>query len=182
MNPINNPFSPGAGSPPPELVGREEILSQSNILLQRILKKRSEKSFLLTGLRGVGKTVLLNAIERQAEAVGYKTILVEAHEGKSLGILLIPYLKRLLFDLDRLPGAGDKVRRGLGVLKSFIANKTANCGAINCNIFPVAIIDVGIFGPVFEGIVILLALVSIKWFNFVGKDRICNFMYKGCFN
>ena len=130
MNPINNPFSPGAGSPPPELVGREEILSQSNILLQRILKKRSEKSFLLTGLRGVGKTVLLNAIERQAEAVGYKTILVEAHEGKSLGILLIPYLKRLLFDLDRLPGAGDKVRRGLGVLKSFISTIKIKVGDV----------------------------------------------------
>lgn len=120
MNPIKNPFSPGAGSPPPELVGREEILCQSNILLQRILKKRSEKSFLLTGLRGVGKTVLLNEIERQAETAGYKTILIEAHEGKSLGALLIPHLRRLLFDLDRLSGVGDKVRRGLGVLKSFI--------------------------------------------------------------
>ncbi|MFT4060676.1 MAG: AAA family ATPase [Legionella sp.] len=120
MNPIKNPFSPGAGSPPPELVGREEILSQSNILLQRILKKRSEKSFLLTGLRGVGKTVLLNEMERQAETVGYKTILIEAHEGKNLGALLIPHLRRLLFDLDRLSGVGDKVRRGLGVLKSFI--------------------------------------------------------------
>ncbi|CZH10227.1 ATP-binding protein [Legionella pneumophila serogroup 1] len=130
MNPIKNPFSPGAGSPPPELVGREEILSQSNILLQRILKKRSEKSFLLTGLRGVGKTVLLNEIERQAETAGYKTILIEAHEGKSLGALLIPHLKRLLFDLDRLSGVGDKVRRGLGVLKSFISTIKIKVGDV----------------------------------------------------
>lgn len=130
MNPIKNPFSPGAGSPPPELVGREEILSQSNILLQRILKKRSEKSFLLTGLRGVGKTVLLNEIERQAEIAGYKTILIEAHEGKSLGALLIPHLKRLLFDLDRLSGVGDKVRRGLGVLKSFISTIKIKVGDV----------------------------------------------------
>lgn len=120
MNPIKNPFSPGAGSPPPELVGREEILSQSNILLHRILQKRTEKSFLLTGLRGVGKTVLLNEIDRQAEAIGYKTILVEAHESKSLGALVIPPIRSLLFGLDRLAGAGDKVRRGLAVLKSFI--------------------------------------------------------------
>jgi thymidylate kinase len=66
---------------------------------------------LLTGLRGVGKTVLLNEIQRQAETVGYKTILIEAHEGKNLGALLILHLRRLLFDLDRLSGIGDKVRR-----------------------------------------------------------------------
>jgi Cdc6-like AAA superfamily ATPase len=66
MDPIKNPFSPGAGSPPPELVGRDPILEQARILLGRIKKKRPEKSLLLTGLRGVGKTVLLNEIERQA--------------------------------------------------------------------------------------------------------------------
>lgn len=120
MDPIKNPFSPGAGSPPPELVGREEILSQSNILLYRVLKRRAEKSFLLTGLRGVGKTVLLNEIERLAKEAGYKTILIEAHENKSLGALLIPPIRRLFFDLDRLGGMGNKVRRGLSVLKSFI--------------------------------------------------------------
>jgi hypothetical protein len=75
---------------------------------------------LLTGLRGVGKTVLLNEIERLAGAEGYRTIAVEAHEDKRLGPLLAPYLRRLLFDLDRVAGAGDKVKRGLAVLRSFI--------------------------------------------------------------
>ena len=60
MDPIKNPFSPGAGSPPPELVGRDPILAEARILLARVKQKRSEKSMLLTGLRGVGKTVLLN--------------------------------------------------------------------------------------------------------------------------
>ncbi len=60
MDPIKNPFSPGAGSPPPELVGRDPSLEQARILLGRIKQKRAEKSMLLTGLRGVGKTVLLN--------------------------------------------------------------------------------------------------------------------------
>src|SRR6266849_3139465 len=64
MDAIKNPFSPGAGSPPPELVGREVILEQARILLGRVKEKRPEKSILLTGLRGVGKTVLLNEIER----------------------------------------------------------------------------------------------------------------------
>jgi len=120
MDPIKNPFSPGAGSPPPELVGREDILTQSDILLRRILLKRSEKSLLLTGLRGVGKTVLLNEIECLAKKAGYKTILIEAHENKTLAALLIPAIRRLLFSLDKLSGAGEKVRQGLGVLKSFI--------------------------------------------------------------
>ncbi len=121
MDSIKNPFSPGAGSPPPELAGREGVLEQARVLLGRVRIKRPEKSLLLTGLRGVGKTVLLNEIDRMALAAGYRTILVEAHEGKSLAVLLAPHLRRLLFDLDRVAGTGDKVRRGLGVLKSFVS-------------------------------------------------------------
>ncbi|MBM2813204.1 MAG: ATPase [Chloroflexi bacterium] len=120
MDPIENPFSPGAGSPPPELVGRDPLLEQARILLGRIKQKRSEKSMLLTGLRGVGKTVLLNEIERLAKADDYRTIVVEAHEDKPLGPLLAPYLRGLLFELDRIAGAGDKVKRGLRVLRSFL--------------------------------------------------------------
>jgi hypothetical protein len=120
MDKIRNPFSPGAGSPPPELAGREGILEQARVLFGRVQAKRPEKSLLLTGLRGVGKTVLLNEIERIAAAEGFRTILVEAHEGKPLAVLLAPHLRRLLFDLDRLKGVGDKVRKGLGVLRSFI--------------------------------------------------------------
>lgn len=121
MDPINNPFSPGAGSPPPELVGRDAILEQTRILLARVRQRRPEKSFLLTGLRGVGKTVLLNEIERIAEKAEYRTILIEAHEDKALAAMLVPYLRRLLFDLNRLAGAGNKARRGLAVLRSFIS-------------------------------------------------------------
>jgi hypothetical protein len=120
MDSISNPFSPGAGSPPPELAGRTALLEQARVLLGRVKAKRPEKSLLLTGLRGVGKTVLLNEIERLAQGAGYRTILVEAHEGKALPVLLAPHLRRLLFDLDRMAGAGDKARRGLAVLKSFV--------------------------------------------------------------
>jgi hypothetical protein len=75
---------------------------------------------LLTGLRGVGKTVLLNEIERLAKRDEYRTIVIEAHEEKPLGPLIAPYLRNLLFDLDRTAGAGDKVKRGLRVLRSFL--------------------------------------------------------------
>ena len=120
MNPIKNPYSPGAGSPPPELVGRDPVLEQARILLGRIKARRPEKSMLLTGLRGVGKTVLLNEIERLAKKEGYHTVSIEAHEKKPLGPLLAPQLRSLLFELDRLAGAGDKVKRGLRVLRSFL--------------------------------------------------------------
>ena len=130
MDPIKNPFSPGAGSPPPELVGRDDILEQTRILLGRVRAKRPEKSLLLTGLRGVGKTVLLNEMERIAQQDGYRTIPIEAHEDKSLAALLVPHLRRLLFELDRIAGAGDKVRRGLAVLKSFMGGIKVTVGEV----------------------------------------------------
>jgi hypothetical protein len=120
MDAIKNPFSPGAGSPPPELVGRERILEQARVLLGRVKEKRPEKSLLLTGLRGVGKTVLLNEIERLAAKTGYRTVPLEAHEDKALAAMLVPPLRKLLFELDRVAGAGDKAKRGLAVLKGFM--------------------------------------------------------------
>ncbi|MHB1228338.1 MAG: AAA family ATPase [Desulfurivibrionaceae bacterium] len=134
MDKIRNPFSPGAGSPPPELAGRDGILEQARVLLGRVRARRPEKSLLLTGLRGVGKTVLLNEIERLARDGGYRTILVEAHEGKPLAVLLAPHLRRLLFELDRLAGAGNKARRGLAVLKSFIGAIRIKVGEIDIGV------------------------------------------------
>lgn len=134
MDKISNPFSPGAGSPPPELAGRESVLEQAQVLLGRVLVKRPEKSLLLTGLRGVGKTVLLNEIERMAHGMGYHTIFVEAHEGKSLGALLAPHLRRLLFELDRMAGAGNKARRAIAVLKSFVSSVKLSVGDIDIGI------------------------------------------------
>ncbi|MCE9634518.1 MAG: ATP-binding protein [Planctomycetes bacterium] len=131
MDPITNPFSPGAGSPPPELVGREPILAQARVLLGRVKLKRPEKSMLLTGLRGVGKTVLLNEIERLAAADGYRTISIEAHEDKPLAALVAPALRTLLYDLDRAAGAGHKARRAFAVLRSFIGALKMTVGEVS---------------------------------------------------
>ncbi|HAP41427.1 MAG TPA: AAA family ATPase [Nitrospira sp.] len=130
MDRIKNPFTPGAGSPPPELVGRENVLEQADVLLGRVKQKKAEKSILLTGLRGVGKTVLLNEIERKSVAAGYRTIMVEAHENKSLAALLVPPLRQLLFGLDRIAGAGDKAKRALAVLKGFMDGVKVSLGDI----------------------------------------------------
>ena len=73
MDPVSNPFSPGAGNPPPELAGRSELLEQARITLGRVKAGRFEQSLMLVGLRGVGKTVLLNRIRDLAVADGYYT-------------------------------------------------------------------------------------------------------------
>jgi hypothetical protein len=122
MDSIQNPFSPGAGSPPSDLVGRDQILRQAQILFGRVKHGKSEKSLLLTGLRGVGKTVLLNAMSREAEQLGYMTIFLEAHEDKTLAVLLAPRLRNLLYKLDRMEGAKDKIKRALAVLKGFVGS------------------------------------------------------------
>ncbi len=120
MDKIRNPFSPGAGAPPPELAGRDGVLEQAEVLFARIRQKRPEKSLVMTGLRGVGKTVLLNEMDRMAREVEYRTVFIEASEQKPLAVLLVPQLRSLLYALDRVAGAGNKVRRGLAVLKSFV--------------------------------------------------------------
>ena len=119
MDPLRNPFSPGAGSPPPELAGRAQMLEQARITLGRIKAGRPERSQLLIGLRGVGKTVLLNKIRELADQMGYKAVFIEAHESKPLATLLLPPLRQLLIALDRMANVSEKAKRGLRVLKSF---------------------------------------------------------------
>ena len=119
MDPVRNPFAPGAGSPPPELTGREDILAKATVTLARIRDGRPSKSFLMIGLRGVGKTVLLNRISEIAEDSGFKVFMIEAHENKSLPELLVPPLRQLLFALDRYENVNEHVKRALRVLKSF---------------------------------------------------------------
>jgi hypothetical protein len=130
MDPIKNPFSPGAGSPPPELAGRAPILEQARVLLGRVLLGKPEKSLMLTGLRGVGKTVLLNEVRRMAQEAGYRTVLIEAHEDKALGPLIASPLKTAFFELDRIAQAGDRVRRGLRVLRSFLGGLKVKMGEV----------------------------------------------------
>jgi hypothetical protein len=120
MDPIQDPFSPGAGSPPPELAGRDDVLRQAAVALGRIKGRRSERSPLMIGLRGVGKTVLLNEIRKKAEADGFLTAMIEAQEDQALGILLGPGLRKVLLALSPGKAVGEKVAKGFRVLKSFL--------------------------------------------------------------
>ncbi len=121
-----NPFNPGAGVSPPELAGRADVLETAETALERIKRGRHAKSLLILGLRGVGKTVLLNQIRERALATGYLAELQEAHDGTDLKQLLIPVLRRLLLRLDRTRHAVESVKKGIRVLRSFIGNVTVS--------------------------------------------------------
>lgn len=119
MDPIHNPFSPGAGTPPPELAGRDELRESLRIALERARLGRPAKSAMLVGLRGVGKTVLLDRIREDAEAVGIHTVRIEAPEGRSLPALLAPQLRQALLRLSQVEAAKEYAVRGLRALAGF---------------------------------------------------------------
>lgn len=128
MDEAANPYAPGAGTRPPELAGRDEVLKSARITIQRIQAGRSAKSFIFIGLRGVGKTVLLNEVQRIADELGCKSLHLEAHDGKSLPELLAPALRTLLLSLDTMAKATDATRRGLRVLRSFVGSVKIKIG------------------------------------------------------
>jgi len=119
MDPIANPYAPGAGAPPPELAGRDALIEQVRIATARIRAGRQAKSVLLVGLRGVGKTVLLDRMRQDAEAAGMETIRIEAPEGRSLPAMLAPQLRLALLRLSRRDKAKDLASRGLRALAGF---------------------------------------------------------------
>jgi AAA ATPase domain len=116
MDPRRNPFSPGAGTPPPELAGRDALIERAAIALDRIRDRRAARSIILYGLRGVGKTVLLGKIRLDAESRGIVTVSVESPEDRSLPALLVPALRLALIKLSRVEAAKKGVKRALHAL------------------------------------------------------------------
>lgn len=119
MDPIKNPYAPGAGTPPPELAGRDKLREQVRIAIARIRRGNPAKSVLMVGLRGVGKTVLLERMRLDAEAAGVYTLRIEAPENRSLPALLAPELRKVLLRLSRVDNAKDLAQRGLRALAGF---------------------------------------------------------------
>jgi len=134
MNREQNPFSPGAGTQPPELAGRQSILEGAALALARIANGRAEKSLILVGLRGVGKTVLLDRFRRLAGNAGYKVAMIEATGDKPLPLLLAPQLRRIMLDLDTADRISTKVKRGARVLKNFFNGLKAKYGEFSISI------------------------------------------------
>lgn len=120
MDAVRNPYVPGAGTRPPELAGRDDVLARVETTLRRVAQRKPVQYPILVGLRGVGKTVLLVRAREIADAEGFLTTDVEAHENKKLPELLLPGMRKALFTLSGLENAKDKAKRGLRVLKSFL--------------------------------------------------------------
>lgn len=119
MDPVRNPFAPGAGTRPPELAGRDELVDRAAVALDRIAQGRPARSFILYGLRGTGKTVLLGKIRQDAEARGLHAVRIEAPEGRSLPAMLAAPLRALLLKLDRLESAKLGAKKALRALAGF---------------------------------------------------------------
>lgn len=119
MDAIKNPFAPGAGSPPPELAGRDELREAVRVAIERTRAGKSARSLLMVGLRGVGKTVLLDRMRDDAETSGVHTIRIEAPEDRSLPALLAPQLRIALLRLSKSAHAKDLAVRALRALAGF---------------------------------------------------------------
>jgi len=119
MDAIANPYAPGAGTPPPELAGRDELREQVRVAVERLKRGSPSKSILMVGLRGVGKTVLLDRMRDDAEASGIHTLRIEAPEGRSLPALLAPELRVALLRLSRNEHAKALGERALRALAGF---------------------------------------------------------------
>jgi len=119
MNPITNPFAPGAGTPPPELAGRDELRETVRVAIERVRLGMPTKSVLMVGLRGVGKTVLLDRMMEDAEGRGIQAVRVEAPENRSLPAILAPQLRKSLLHLSRNVQAKDLAQRALRALAGF---------------------------------------------------------------
>ena len=137
MDAVLNPFSPGARSPPPELIGRSEVLEDARVLIGRLKAGRSVQSLLLNGLRGVGKTVVLNEIRDMARKQGILPIKIEINEDETLAEQLVPLLKDTFFDLDRLAKAKDKIKKGIVALRNFMGTLKLRYGDFGIDIEPI---------------------------------------------
>lgn len=136
MDPVRNPFAPGAGSQPPELAGRDAIIESADIALQRLLRGKHDKSQILLGLRGTGKTVLLNKIEQTAEDHRFLTSFIEAPENKTLAELLFPRMHHVLRKLSIMEDAKKLAQDGMRALRSFGAIFKINIEEFSIGIDP----------------------------------------------
>ncbi len=136
MDPIRNPFAPGAGSQPPALAGRDKIIKDADDALQRVLHGKHDKSQILLGLRGTGKTVLLNKIEQLAENHGHVTAFVEAPEDKSLAELLYPRIHQALRKFSLTESAKVTAHDAMRALRAFAGVFKVSMGDFSLSVDP----------------------------------------------
>ena len=142
MSPLENPFAPGAGVRPPELAGRDELLDSIHVAAERTRRKLAARSVLLLGLRGVGKTVVLDRAQERAVEAGLTTVMVEASDRSPLPAVLAAELHRALLRLSRQRRVRALATRAIGVLAGFVAALKVKYGDV----------ELGIGAPVEPGV------------------------------
>ena len=130
MKVVANPFAHGAGAPPPEMAGRDSILKDATLAIQRNKGGKAARSFIYVGLRGVGKTVLLNEVQAIAERENALTDFIEVSKNEPLSVVIITTMRAALLKLDRLKGVSEQVKQGLRVLKSFVGAVKMKCDGV----------------------------------------------------
>lgn len=138
MDPVRNPYSPGAGTPPPALVGRDEERRDFDIAIQRLALGRPARSVMLTGLRGVGKTVLLNEFGKLAARRNWTHQRLEATEGISFPEAASTLVRKAILELSLRHRLADRTRRALGVLKAFQMRWSIPEAAVTVQVEPFA--------------------------------------------
>jgi hypothetical protein len=119
MRAQDNPYTPNAGASPPALVGRDEELEAFEVLLARLLRGHTEQSMLITGLRGVGKTVLLTRFEELAREGGWTTVEAEITKNSEFGDRMANLVRRALLQIAPRARWKERATRAAGVLRAF---------------------------------------------------------------
>jgi hypothetical protein len=163
MDPSKNPFSPGAGNPPPELAGREDILNEAKTTIGRIAQGRHSRSQLLLGLRGVGKTVLLNEIERMADDKHVLSAFIEAPESRDFLEKLAPQLRKVILRVDRGAAVKKYANDARIALRNFASAFKLKYGDFEVDVKPEpGIADSGDLGTDLTDVLLLVAEAAAK--------------------
>jgi len=136
MKEIDNPYSPGAGSPPPELAGRRKMLESAKVTIKRASAGRSAQSMMLMGLRGVGKTVILNRIEQISIDMGMQTVMLEIDQTRSLADTVSKQFQRLLNKIDTRKKIQEEVKYAFQCLRTFASSFKVSMGDFDISLSP----------------------------------------------
>jgi hypothetical protein len=169
MDPRKNPYAPGAGTKPPALVGRDGEIDTFEILLERLERGYAEQSMIVTGLRGVGKTVLLDVFREKAEARDWAAIEWEIEKNAPFAPRLAAHVRRALLQLASKARWTKRIRRAASVLKSFSLTFTTE-GSIAAGLDVEALAGVADSGALADDLV-LSRLPSRVRPHRLGRDR-----------
>jgi len=159
VDPRKNPFAPGAGTKPPALVGRDDQIESFDVLLERLENGYAERSMIITGLRGVGKTVLLDVFRDKAEAREWATVEWEVEKNGPFGAKMAANVRRVLLQIAPKSRWTDRVLRAASILKSFTLTFSTN-GAMTAGLDIEALSGVGDSGALPEDLTDLFVAIG----------------------